>query len=95
MPGDRENPPQYTRYRARRRLLPVRDQDLGRVDGDRYATRRGGRGDRRAPKARTGARGWRGWSTKRRIIIGLLAYGIDRLLFWFQRGLFPYRTVEE
>ncbi|HYV96616.1 MAG TPA: ABC transporter permease [Gemmatimonadaceae bacterium] len=24
-------------------------------------------------------------------IIGLLAYGIDRLLFWFQRGLFPYR----
>jgi ABC-type nitrate/sulfonate/bicarbonate transport system permease component len=29
------------------------------------------------------------------IIIGLLAYGIDRLLFWFQRGLFPYRTVED
>jgi NitT/TauT family transport system permease protein len=24
-------------------------------------------------------------------LIGLLAYGIDRLLFWFQRGLFPYR----
>jgi len=29
------------------------------------------------------------------IIIGLLAYGIDRVLFWFQRGLFPYRTVED
>ena len=29
------------------------------------------------------------------IIIGLLAYGIDRVLFWFQRGLFPYREVEE
>ena len=29
------------------------------------------------------------------IVIGLLAYGIDRLLFWFQRGLFPYRVVEE
>jgi ABC-type nitrate/sulfonate/bicarbonate transport system permease component len=29
------------------------------------------------------------------IIIGLLAYGIDRLLFWFQRGLFPYHVVEE
>src|SRR5215510_6444158 len=29
------------------------------------------------------------------IIIGLLAYGIDRALFWFQRGLFPYRTVED
>src|SRR5436309_11003931 len=29
------------------------------------------------------------------LIIGLLAYGIDRLLFWFQRGLFPYRVVED
>jgi NitT/TauT family transport system permease protein len=29
------------------------------------------------------------------LIIGVLAYGIDRVLFWFQRGLFPYRTVEE
>jgi NitT/TauT family transport system permease protein len=29
------------------------------------------------------------------LIIGLLAYGIDRLLFWFQRGLFPYRKVED
>jgi ABC-type nitrate/sulfonate/bicarbonate transport system permease component len=29
------------------------------------------------------------------MIIGLLAFGIDRLLFWFQRGLFPYRSVEE
>ena len=29
------------------------------------------------------------------IIIGLLAFGIDRALFWFQRGLFPYRRVEE
>jgi NitT/TauT family transport system permease protein len=29
------------------------------------------------------------------LIIGLLAYGIDRLLYWFQRGLFPFRVVEE
>src|SRR3989454_1289420 len=29
------------------------------------------------------------------IIIGVLAFGIDRLLFWFQRGLFPYRVVED
>ena len=29
------------------------------------------------------------------ILIGLLAYGIDRLLFWFQRGLFPYRTEND
>lgn len=29
------------------------------------------------------------------MIIGLLAFAIDRVLFWFQRGLFPYRVVEE
>src|SRR6185295_9040535 len=29
------------------------------------------------------------------LVIGLLAFGIDRALFWFQRGLFPYRVVEE
>jgi NitT/TauT family transport system permease protein len=29
------------------------------------------------------------------LIIGLLAYGIDRVLLWFQRGLFPHRVVEE
>src|SRR6188508_3759371 len=29
------------------------------------------------------------------IIIGLLAYGIDRVLFFFQRGLFPHRAVED
>src|SRR6195256_6085842 len=29
------------------------------------------------------------------LIIGLLAYGIDRALFWLQRGLFPYRVVED
>jgi ABC-type nitrate/sulfonate/bicarbonate transport system permease component len=28
------------------------------------------------------------------LIIGLLAYGIDRLLFWFERGLFPHRVSE-
>jgi NitT/TauT family transport system permease protein len=29
------------------------------------------------------------------LVIGLLAFGIDRALFWLQRGLFPYRVVEE
>jgi ABC-type nitrate/sulfonate/bicarbonate transport system permease component len=28
------------------------------------------------------------------VIIGLLAYGIDRLLFFFQRGLFPHRALQ-
>ena len=29
------------------------------------------------------------------IVIGLLAYGIDRLLYWFQLGLFPHRSADE
>jgi ABC-type nitrate/sulfonate/bicarbonate transport system permease component len=29
------------------------------------------------------------------VVIGALAYGIDRLLFFFQRGLFPYRAEPE
>ena len=29
------------------------------------------------------------------ILIGLLAYGIDRLLLFFERGLFPYRQASE
>jgi ABC-type nitrate/sulfonate/bicarbonate transport system permease component len=29
------------------------------------------------------------------ILIGFLAYGIDRLLLWFERGLFPYREAAE
>jgi ABC-type nitrate/sulfonate/bicarbonate transport system permease component len=29
------------------------------------------------------------------IIIGLLAYGIDRLLYFFQRGLFPFQAAGE
>ena len=29
------------------------------------------------------------------LIIGLLAYGIDRLLYFFQRGLFPHRAHAE
>src|SRR5258706_5302720 len=29
------------------------------------------------------------------LIIGLLAYGIDRVLFFFQPGLFPYREIED
>lgn len=29
------------------------------------------------------------------IVIGLMAYGIDRLLYFFQRGLFPHRAESE
>jgi ABC-type nitrate/sulfonate/bicarbonate transport system permease component len=29
------------------------------------------------------------------MVIGLLAFAIDRMLFFFQRGLFPYRPADE
>jgi ABC-type nitrate/sulfonate/bicarbonate transport system permease component len=29
------------------------------------------------------------------MIIGLLAFAIDRTLFWFRRGLFPYRPADQ
>lgn len=29
------------------------------------------------------------------VVIGALAFGIDRLLHWVQRGVFPYRTAEK
>ncbi len=29
------------------------------------------------------------------LIIGVLAYAIDRLLYWFQLQLFPYQTRQE
>jgi len=29
------------------------------------------------------------------MIIGLLAFAIDRMLFWFRRGLFPYRPADQ
>ena len=29
------------------------------------------------------------------LVIGALAFGIDRFLLWMQRGLFPYRTDSE
>jgi NitT/TauT family transport system permease protein len=29
------------------------------------------------------------------IVIGLMAYGIDRILYFFQRGLFPYKAAAE
>ncbi|HSS40921.1 MAG TPA: sodium/proton-translocating pyrophosphatase [Solirubrobacterales bacterium] len=34
------------------------------------------------------------WKTALGFVIGGLAYGIDRLLFWFQKGLFPYRRSD-
>jgi LCP family protein required for cell wall assembly len=71
VPEDREHPPQYTRYRARRRLLPRREAELA-LPARSPASPGHQRGDRRggAPPVRAG---WRRWATRRRILVGLLA----------------------
>ncbi len=81
MPADRDEPPQYTRYRARRRLLGDRDDDLG---GSRSGPSKreprapiGGRGrapllGRRRVRRLPGASGWRRWATPKRGLLALL-----------------------
>jgi LCP family protein required for cell wall assembly len=74
MPNDRKDqPPQYTRYRARRPLLPRREEDL-----ELASDREGGSAPllrRRAARGRAGSSrfGWRRWATRKRILLGLLA----------------------
>ncbi|MEA2200058.1 MAG: hypothetical protein QOI89_654 [Solirubrobacteraceae bacterium] len=77
MPEHRDDPPQYTRYRARRRLLPGREQELPLPSSAPPAPRRPARpgrdgGGRRGgePGTRTG---WRRWATRKRIVAGVLA----------------------
>jgi LCP family protein required for cell wall assembly len=81
MPADRDEPPQYTRYRARRRLLGDKDDDLG---GSRSGPNKrdprapiGGRGrvpfvGRRRVRGLPGASGWRRWATPKRGLLALL-----------------------
>jgi LCP family protein required for cell wall assembly len=73
MPHDRDDtPPQYTRYRAHRPLLPRRERELAAPAaagelGD------GRRGAHLRPARRRWGSGWRRWTTRRRILLGLLA----------------------
>jgi LCP family protein required for cell wall assembly len=68
MPPAQEDPPRYTRYRARRHLLPRRGSELPLTDG--AGGRRGGaEGSRR----RAGAWAWRRWTTRKRLVLGALA----------------------
>jgi LCP family protein required for cell wall assembly len=70
MPADREEPPQYTRYRARRRLLSEREDETDVAERPRLGLpRRARREPREGGPAR---RGWRRWTTRRRILLGLL-----------------------
>ncbi len=71
MPDDRDQPPQYTRYRARRRLLPGREEELGRPLLAPAGSAGAGRGARGATGS--GREGWRRWATPKRILLGLLA----------------------
>jgi LCP family protein required for cell wall assembly len=78
MPADpQQPPPQYTRYRAGRRLLPRKEEDLGGLVGSPRAGRDGR--DRRAdavPGAPAGPRDWRWWTKPKRLILGLLALAV-------------------
>jgi LCP family protein required for cell wall assembly len=69
MASPSDDPPQYTRYRARRGLRPHREEDAGTVLG---ADRGGRRGRARGGGPGTGT-GWRRWATPKRIALGLLA----------------------
>ena len=69
MASHSDDPPQYTRYRARRGLRPRREEDPGTALGGDPGGRRGGaRGGGAGP-----ATGWQRWATPKRIALGLLA----------------------
>ncbi|MGO9488203.1 MAG: LCP family protein [Solirubrobacteraceae bacterium] len=73
MGTDREDPPQYTRYRARPRLLPGGDREVA------AGASGGGRERIRARPGHTpgGAPGrWRRWTTPKRIVLGLVALAL-------------------
>ncbi len=84
MPDDREQPPNYTRYRARPRLL--RGEDEGVADAARPrqppAPGRpaggylGARPPRRGAGSAGGWRDWRGWMRPKRILLSLLALAV-------------------
>jgi len=73
MPRDHDQPPQYTRYRARRRLLSRREEELsqwGRLPLGLREFGRNGRGGRGGTAL--APTGWRRWATRKRILLGLL-----------------------
>ncbi len=74
MPDDRREPPQYTRYRARRRLLGAREDEVGPGQLAGAGARSGGRG-RRGSSAGSG-RDWRRWATPKRIALSLLGLAL-------------------
>lgn len=71
MPRERDEPPQYTRYRARRRLRSDSGEDADLLGG---APRQiAGPGRNRAGAGGAARRSWRRWSTTRRVMTVVLA----------------------
>jgi LCP family protein required for cell wall assembly len=84
MPVDREQPPQYTRYRARRRLIGGGGDQLAvsersRKAGDREGAPRLARSQRGRLAARLRS-GWRRWATPKRALLALVALVFGWLL---------------
>ena len=71
MPAERDQPPQYTRYRARRRLLAGEDEELSA--GAKAPAGGGGPAAPRAPRSPRRTRGGGFHLTKRRVILGVIA----------------------
>jgi LCP family protein required for cell wall assembly len=70
MPVDPQQPPQYTRYRASRRLLPRKEEQLGSAV---RSPRSPLNGRPPGPGSAPGRVDWRRWTRPKRIILGLLA----------------------
>jgi LCP family protein required for cell wall assembly len=71
MPVDPKQPPEYTRYRAARRLKPRKEEELVSVPRSPRAPRNGR--DRAGAARDSPGANWRRWARPRRIILGLLA----------------------
>ena len=67
MPDEREQPPEYTRYRARRRVL-----GRGREPAELGALAPGAPSRDGKPREPGAPPGWRRWATRKRIILGVL-----------------------
>jgi LCP family protein required for cell wall assembly len=78
MAEERDDPPHYTRYRARRRLLPRREQELAPSQRSPDGAGRAGRHLGRSPVS--GAGRWRRWTTRKRLLLGLLALVVGWIL---------------
>jgi LCP family protein required for cell wall assembly len=75
MPPDPQTPPpEYKRYRAGRRLLPRKEEDLGTRLRSSGAPPDGR--PRALPGAPGGPRDWRRWTKPKRVILGLLALAV-------------------